>query len=149
MSKFTVTIQHRPLLGPELVISMDAMDALLRAQPVIWKHIKFNDRTYYIPTWKDWRKIIDDLKPRVPKWVAERADCEFTAAWFYVHTCEDFNVNTMAQVQGWADAGSGVMGRHAWNVFTDGDYFYQLEPQTGVIMDMDDPLYRPDEIIIG
>ena len=57
----------------------------------------------------------------------------------------------MARVDGFADMGRGYRESHAWCVFYDvsSGLFFQLEPQTGVIMDLDDPLYIPSEIVIG
>ena len=52
-------------------------------------------------------------------------------------------------VEGWADMGDGYVQRHKWCIFYDGVCLYQLEPQTGVVMDIDDTKYIPDEIVIG
>ena len=150
MSRLAVKVEHIPVLGPEEVISLLSMKHRIEALPIKWKRIKLDDHTFYCPSFDGWRKAIDYLMPKVPKYIPERRDCEFMACWFYVHLCEDFRVNTMARVQGFAIvAGSNVMERHAWNIFTDGKYFYQLEPQTGVLMDIDDPDYIPDEIVVG
>ncbi len=149
MCNFNIKIEQRPVLGPEEVINAEKMAQMLRALPLEWGKLKLNDYAFYAPGWDGWKKIIDYLRPRVPSYIAERRDCEFMAAWFYVHCCEDFKVNTAAMVQGWADVGRGYKERHAWNIFTDGQYFYQLEIMNGVVMDIDDPLYVPDEIIMG
>jgi hypothetical protein len=147
-SIFDIKVNLKPALGTEEVLSLLKMEGVIRALPVTWSYVKMNDTAYYAPSWDDWRKIIEYLQPRVPKYFPQRADCEFMACWFYVHVCEDFNVNTMCMVEGYADVGKGPE-RHAWNVFTDGAYFYQLEPQNGVIVDIEDQSYVPDRIIAG
>lgn len=150
MSKFTVNVEHKPVINAEVLIPANLMDERLRALPVTWRKKKLNDYYFYCPSWDDWRKIIEYLQPKVPKYISERRDCEFMACWFYVHVCEDFEINTMAMAEGWVDFRDGKgKQRHAWNIFTDGELFYQLESQTGEVFDIDNPDYAFDEIIIG
>jgi len=149
MSKFVIKVEHRPILGPEQIVTLAQMDAMLRGLPVTWKKIKLDDYNFYVPSWNDWKKIIEYLQPRVPSYIPDRRDCEFMADWFRVHVCEDFRINSLARVDGYADLGRGYPERHVWNLFTNEQYFYQLEPQNGVVMDIDDPLYVPDELIMG
>ena len=137
-----------PALGPEEVVIIAEMDIRLHALPISWNKVKLDDYFFYAPSWNDWKKILEYLQPRVPSYIPERRDCEFMADWFRVHVAEDFKINTMGRVDGYADMGNGPE-RHAWNIFCDGGNFFQLEPQNGVIMDIDDPSYIPDELIMG
>jgi len=149
MSKFVIKVEHRPILGPEQVVTLAQMDAMLRALPVIWKRVKLDDHNYYLPSWEDWKKIIEDILPRVPKYYTDKFDCDNFADWFRVRVAQDFGKNSAGRVDGYADVGRGSLESHAWIIFTDGLHFYQLEPQNGVVMDIDDSLYVPGELIMG
>jgi len=156
MSRIAVKVEHIPVLGTEARISYTGMDAKLRALPLTWNSIKLDDRWFFAPGWDDWRKIIEFLRPKVPKYLSEKFDCDNIADWARVHAAEYFKINSMARVDGMCRVEvAGNPGpkyvRHAWNLFYDsaGGVIYQLEMQTGVIMDLDDPEYVPDEIIMG
>lgn len=66
------------------------------------------------------------------------------ARWFNSEVARLFELNTCAIVEGWLGS-----ARHKWNIIYDGDAFYQMEPQTGEIIDLPDDRYKPDEILIG
>ena len=150
MSKSVVNIEHKPVLGPEQVIGVTDMVAKINALPVTWKKVKVTDVYYYAPSWDGWRKAIDYEQPKLPKYYADKFDCENFAGWFRHKIAEDFGINTYAEVEGWADFQDGRGSqRHGWGVFTDGQYFYQTETQSGIIMDIDDKFYIPDEITMG
>jgi len=151
MSKFNVNVEHTPSLSGEVCITSGDMRARLMALPVIWSRIKLSDANYFAPAkWADWVKIIEYFKTRVPLYLVDRFDCENNAGWWQSEVARLFHMNTMADVEGWADVGRGYKERHGWNVFYDNEsgLFFQLEGQTGVIMDIDDPLYIPDEIVM-
>lgn len=148
MSKFVVKINHLPTLGPDKLISRDEMRLRITALPIRWRKIKLTDFHYYASTWDDWRKIIEYELPRIPKYYVDKFDCENFAGWFRHQIAIDFEINTFAEVEGYANLGKG-MERHGWGLFTDGKHFFQVEPQTGVIMDIDDHDYIPDEIVMG
>ena len=150
MSKFIINVEHKPMLGPEEVLSGTDMRARLWALPVQWKRVKLTDNWFFIPTWEGWRKAIDYLKPKVPKYYRDKFDCENTAGWFRHKMADVFGINTLAEVEGYADMQDGKgPQRHGWGLFTDTDGCYQLETQTGVVMDIDDKWYIPDEIVMG
>jgi len=115
-----------------------------------WQRIKLDDARFYVPDFDTWERIINYLKPKAPKYIPERRDCEWFADWFRVKVAEEFEINSLARVDGWANLGSdGYYVRHGWNIFSDGVYWCQLEPQTGEIVEIDDPRYIPDELIMG
>ncbi len=151
MSKFNVNVVHKPTIGPEQCISLTAMSAILTATSIRWKRMKLDDYYFYASMWDGWRKIINYLIPRVPKYYVDRFDCENAADWFKVHVAEEFGQNTCARVDGLADVGRGYQEPHAWCVFYDAGsrFFFQLETLNGVIMDLVDPLYTPNEIVMG
>ena len=151
MCRFNVNVQRKPRIKSMELLSLETMKSMLKECGVTWKRIKLDDHYFYAPVWDDWRKIIEYLLPRIPKYYDDRFDCDNAADWFKVHVAEEFGQNTCARVDGFADMGRGVMESHAWCVFRDagGKLLFQLEPQTGVIMDIDDPLYIPNEIVMG
>ena len=150
MSKLVIKVEHKPILGPEEVLSLADMHARLTALPIQWKRIKLTDHWFYIPSWEGWRKAIDYLMPRMPKYYTDKFDCENFAGWFRHEMAMVFGINSFAEVEGYADLEDGRgPQRHGWSVFPDGPDFYQMETQTGVIMDIDDARYVPDEIVMG
>lgn len=151
MSKFNVSVTHKPLISSVGCLPRSVMLSVLTRSGVIWKRIKLDDFYYFAPMWSGWRKIIRYLLPKIPKYYTDRFDCDNAADWFKVHVAEEFGQNTCARVDGQADMGHGAKESHAWCVFYDvgSRFLFQLEPQTGVIMDIDNPLYTPNEIVMG
>ena len=151
MSKFVVKVEHIPSLSGEVKLTADAMQAKLMMLPIKWSRIKLSDNIFYAPAkFDDWRKIFEYLQPKVPPYLIDKFDCENNAGWWQSEVARLFKMNTMADVEGWADVGRGIKERHGWNVFYDPEsgLFFQREGQTGVVMDVDDPLYIPDEIVM-
>ena len=132
------------------LVGVNTLANRIRDLPFNWKKLKFTDGYYYIPTFDDWVKIVNYLKKKVPKYRTNKFDCENFAGWFRIMVGDKFGINTMADVEGNIYHSNGVLkGRHGWNIFTDGKFWFQLESQTGVIMDIDDQSYIPDEIVVG
>ena len=148
MSIFKLEAKHIPTVK-EFPIIASELDKLIRALPIMWRNIDLDDGYYYFTDWEGWGKIIEYLKPNRPKYIAEKFDCDNQAKWHSVEVARLFQLNTCAEVEGWADVGRGVPERHKWNIFFDGDSFYQLEPQTGEIFDIESELYKPDELVVG
>jgi len=118
-----------------------------------WKKLKMTDRYYFIPIiWKDWDKIFQYLLPLLPKYAPDKFDCENFAGYLRVMAAKEFGVNVVGDAEGYANVRGIGMESHGWTVFTDGVGLYQVESGklTGSsIMDIDDPLYIPDELVIG
>ena len=141
---------HKPSISLKEVSSQE-LRHVLGAWP--WKKLKMTDSRYFIPTlWEDWDKIFQYLFPLLPKYALDKFDCENFAGYLRVMAAKEFGVNVMGDAEGWADVRSLGMERHGWTVFTDGEGLYQVESQKLIgnsIMDIDDPLYVPDELVIG
>jgi len=118
-----------------------------------WQKLKMTDGRYFVPTvWEDWDKIFQYLFPLLPKYVPDRFDCENFAGYLRVMAAKEFGVNVVGDAEGWANVKGIGMERHGWTVFTDGEGLYQVESQKLIgssIMNIDDPLYVPDELVIG
>ena len=150
MSKFAVKVDHVVALGSIEQVYLTTMKARIEALPLNWTRVKITDHWLYAPGWEGWRKAIDHLLPKIPKYLRDKFDCENSAGWFRHRMAEVYEINTMAEVEGWADLEDGRgPQRHGWNVFPAGLFFFQMESQTGVVMDIDDPRYIPDEIVMG
>jgi len=148
MSRLAVKVEHVPVISGEVKISATEMSTLLYALPIVWKQVKLKDHWFYAPAkWADWRKIIDYILPKTPTYQADKFDCENNAGWWQIEVARLFKQNTMGDVEGWADMGRGKE-RHGWKIFysPESKQFFQFEGQTGVVMDIDDPHYVPDEI---
>lgn len=80
-----------------------------------------------------------------------QAHCENFAGYIRVKVAELFGINCAGDAEGYADLGRGVRERHGWTVFFDGEGLYQIESQKrgGLLMDIDDPNYCPDELVMG
>ena len=118
-----------------------------------WKKIDLEDTWFFYPCWEDWDKIFQYVQRNLPKYAPDAFDCDNFAFYISIMVSKEFGCNTCNVVEGDADVGCGVKMRHKWNVFFDGDGFYQLESQKytppNMIADLDDPDYVPDEIEVG
>ncbi len=150
MSKFSLQspVIHMPNIRLKGISGPDYKGLLLAAWN--WKNIDLDDSWYYFPEWADWDKIFQYVQKNLPKYVPDKFDCDNFAFYVSVMVAKEFGCNTCNVVEGYIDV-NGVMKRHKWNVFFDGDSFYQLESQKytppNMIADLDDPGYVPDEII--
>ncbi len=144
MSKFRVKVEHLPTVELHEISAADLQVKIMKAMPQLYK-VKLDDRNYFYVSWEDWGKIFNQVQSGLPGYKEDKFDCENFADLVKVRVAERFGVNTCARADGWS-----YLGRHAWNIFFDGDSFYQLESQkAGDITDIDDVRYVPDEIVIG
>lgn len=120
------------------------MTALVKNQPVQWRRIAIKDHYLYMPDFDGWVAIINHLKKKVPKYLADRFDCENFAGWFRHECARLWQINSLAELEGYFKG-----NRHGWGFFTDGEDCFQLESQTGEIIDIEDNFYIPDEIVMG
>lgn len=149
-----VSVELVPNIGTEVEITSAEMKHALSVCPIVFEDIKLDDNIFFTPMWDGWCKIIEYLKTKVPEYYVEKFDCDNMADFFKVKVAEVFKINTCARVDGWVWVPAGytaVQRRHAWNIFYEPEYgtFFQLEPQTGEVMDLDDVKYQPKEIVMG
>ncbi len=109
-------------------------------------HVYIWDGMYYILTLEDWKKDFDDVLARMPKYIAEKLDCEDFAFLCMTRVIERYEINGC----GVAVGNAPIIGYHGWNLFVSFDdgkaTLHTLEPQSGLI----DPVgYSPDTVIFG
>jgi len=153
MSSFKLQqpIVHKPSIQLKEVTSQELRQVL---ETWTWQKLKMTDNFYFIPTlWEDWDKIFQYLFPLLPKYAPDKFDCENFAGYLRVMAAKEFGVNVVGDAEGYADFQDGKgPQRHGWTVFTDGQGLYQVESQKLIgssIMDIGDPLYVPDELVMG
>jgi hypothetical protein len=97
------------------------------------------DATYYCPSREDLMKMVAYvyLEFRWPKYLSDRMDCDKFAFLMRGLAAAFFGCNTFACTR-------GNLGGHYWILVrcSDGEWV-QLEPQNGMMMEMDNPSYIP------
>jgi len=83
------------------------------------------DTEYYHTSPSGWLKVFDYIYSNkvMPKYIAERMDCEDFAMWLKAMVSLHFGLNWFAFI-----IGDSPMGRHGFNAFYDGS-LWLLEPQ--------------------
>ena len=147
--KWRSPVEHKPTIKLNKISSSEYRVRLQQAWN--WKEIDLDDGWYFYPRWEDWDKIFQYVLKNLPGYVPDAFDCDNFAFYVSVMVSKEFGGNTCNVVEGDADVGRGYKERHKWNVFFDGDSFYQLESQKytppNQIADLDDADYIPEEII--
>lgn len=118
-----------------------------------WKKLKLTDNYYYLPEkWEDWDKVFQYLMPKLPTYKPDKVDCENFGQFISVMAAIELDVTVCGNAEGYANVQGLGMKRHGWTVFPHGKYLFQVESQLKsgyTLMDIDNPLYVPDEIVVG
>lgn len=108
-------------------------------------HLYMWDGTYWVLSMADWQRVIQDALASLPKYLAEKFDCEDFAFLCMSRITEKYQINGCGVA-----VGKSPLGYHAFNIFVawEGDKLvaHILEPQTGSI---DPPGYSMDTVIFG
>ncbi len=108
-------------------------------------HVYVWDNTYLALTMVDWQIVFDDVLRGLPKYVAEKFDCEDFSFLVTSRVLEKYQLNSC----GFA-VGQSPRGYHGFNVFVvkgPGSFaLHTLEPQNGQI---DPKGYEPEVVIFG
>ena len=107
------------------------------------------DGEYFYHQGVDWQKIINDVLINMPSYTTDKFDCDNFAMLTCCRIIEKYKVNGIGIA-----IGSSPMGYHAFNIFlayseVNKAELFMLEPQTGVIMELNTEGYRVDSIIWG
>ena len=148
MSKFFVTVNHVPILT-EFHLAGSQVDTLIKRELPSAQQIYLWDNDYYIVSLEDWGKVFQDVLLNMPKYTAEKYDCENAAMLATARVNEKYQLNTCGIA-----IGASPFGEHGYNVFVamvnDRVQCYILEPQNGLVYDAkEDSGYLPRLIIMG
>ena len=125
MSKFITKIEHLPSIT-EIEMSSSQLRSLL--QPLGLRELHLWDSRYFYCSHEDWGKVFTKVLLGMPKYTAEKFDCEDFAMLASARTLELFKLNTCGIA-----IGQSPFGYHGFNLFiSDAGPFY-LEPQTGMM----------------
>ena len=145
MSKFVTKIEHLPSITE---IEMDASKLNSLLQPLGLRELHLWDSRYFYCSHEDWGKVFAKVLLGMPKYTAEKFDCENYAMLASARTSELFKLNTCGIC-----VGQSPWGYHGFNIFLSeaGETkLYYLEPQDGMIYDiMEDSGYKAELVIFG
>ena len=142
MSRFKGNIEHIPNLT-EYEISGTDLHGILQVlnlkQEYLW------DRNYFYVSHEDWGKVFKDVLLNMPKYTADKVDCENFAMLVSARISEKYELNTCGIA-----IGDGPTGRHGFNIFLSDAGLFYMEPQTGVVYSVDENSgYRADLVIFA
>ena len=114
--------------------------------------IKLKDNNYFYVSLTDLIPMLSEARRGVPKWVADKWDCDDFAFYTMAIVGLKFGINTVGYCEGnnpdFVDATGN--DRHAWNIIYTEECFYFYEPQNGNLWPASLPSkYKADEIIFS
>ena len=143
MSRFVVKVEHKPKITSEFVLSYMGLNQKLQELNLKEHHLW--DRKYFYISHEDWGRIFTDVLMGMPKYIAERYDCENYAMLTSARVSERYQLNTCGIC-----IGQSPFGYHGFNLFISDRGLYYLEPQTGDIFDVkEDSGYKAEIVIFG
>lgn len=142
MSEFIVKVEHIPsITGIEM--TSRKLRAMLNVLGLRELHLW--DSRYFYCSHEDWGKVFEKVLLDMPKYTAEKFDCENYAFLASARTSELFKLNTCGIA-----IGQSPMGYHGYNIFVSDAGLFYLEPQTAMIYDiMEDSGYKAEIVIFG
>lgn len=142
MSKFITKIEHVPTIS-EYEISLPELYEELK--PLGWRELHLWDTRYWYTAHEDWGKVFQKVLLDMPKYTAERFDCENYSLLTAARVAELFKLNTCGIA-----IGQSPLGYHGFNIFLSEFGLYYLEPQTADVFSVDeDSGYKAEIVIMG
>ena len=142
MSKFITKVEHLPTIT-EIEMSSSHLKSLL--QPLDLRELHLWDSRYFYCSHEDWGKVLAKVLLGMPKYVAEKWDCEQYAMRATVRAGELFQLNTLGLC-----IGQSPFGYHGFNIFVSDAGLYYLEPQSADIYNVaENPGYKAELVIFG
>ena len=147
MSKFIISISHIHNFK-EYKMSAHSLRALLKESKSSLSTYLWDNLFYYVSL-EDWGKIFDRVLTGMPRYVAEKFDCENFGMLTAARVAEKYKLNTCGLC-----IGGSPYGNHGYNLFVsmidDKPAVMILEPQTGVVYSLDEPSgYNPQIVYLG
>ena len=142
MSKFFVKAEHLPSITE---FEMDANQLANLLQPLGLRELHLWDSRYFYCSHEDWGKVFTKVLLGMPKYTAEKFDCENYAMLTSARTSELFRLNTCGIA-----IGQSPFGYHGFNLFVSEAGLFYLEPQTGDIYSVSENSgYKAEIAIFG
>ena len=142
MSKFITKIEHLPSIA-EVEISSDQLRSLLQSLGLRELHLW--DSRYFYCSHEDWGKVLAKVLLGMPKYTAEKWDCENYAMLASARTSELFKLNTCGIA-----VGQSPFGYHGFNLFVSEAGLFYMEPQTADIYSIgENSGYKAEIAIFG
>ena len=142
MSRFAVKVEHLPSIT-EIETDANKLNAML--QPLGLRELHLWDSRYFYTTHEDWGKVLAKVLLAMPKYTVDRFDCENFALLASARTSEIFKLNTMGIA-----IGQSPFGYHGFNIIVSEVGMFYMEPQNGMIYDVnEDSGYKAEIVIFG
>lgn len=145
MSEFIVKVDHIPNFE-EFETSSSQLRGMLErhlslepSRTILW------DRRYYCVRHADWGRLFSDVLLNMPKYTADKFDCENFALLVSARVAEKYKLNSCGIA-----IGDSPWGRHGFNIFLSEVGLFYLEPQNGDVFSLEeDSGYKADLVILG
>ena len=102
------------------------------------------DSQYWFISLEDWGKVLKDVIFGMPKYTAEKFDCENAAMLCSARVSERYQLNTCGIA-----IGQSPFGEHGYNLLVHQDGLIFFEPQTGDCIPVDDGSYKAHTVLFG
>lgn len=138
---FNKPIEHLPK-PTEFQASITDMFAWL--SPLCLQKQYLWDNNYWYISLVDWGKVLKDVCFGMPKYTADKFDCENFAMLVSSRVSVRYQLNTCGIA-----IGASPMGEHGFNLLVTETGLIYFEPQTGDFIPVDDGSYIAHTVIFG
>jgi hypothetical protein len=141
-SLFRVKVEHLPQLTE---YELSIQDLYNQLQVLALEKLYLWDRKYWYVSLEDWGKVFADVLLNMPKYTADKFDCEDFALLTTAKVNERYKLNTCGIA-----IGDSPQGYHGFNIFVSEAGLYYLEPQNGMMYPVtEDSGYKAEIAIMG
>ena len=124
-----------PLSGAELSAKL---------QPLGLEKVYIWDNAYWYISLEDWGKVLKDVIFGMPKYTAEKFDCENFAMLTSARVSERYQLNTCGVA-----IGQSPFGEHGYNILVEDKGLTYFEPQNGDFIPVEDGSYKARLVLFG
>ena len=143
MSKliFNKPIEH---MAKPTEYQLSAAELMSRLQPLGLKQAYIWDYQYWAISLEDWGKVLKDVCLGMPKYTADKFDCENFAMLTSARVSERYQLNTCGIA-----IGKSPFGEHGYNLLITETELMYFEPQTGDFIPVEDGSYKAHTVLFG
>ena len=132
-----------PKIKP-IEFSMNSAELSVQLQPLNLEKSYFWDNLYWFISLEGWNKVLKDVTFGMPKYTADKFDCENAAMLCSARVSERYQLNTCGIA-----IGQSPWGEHGYNLLVHSSGLIYFEPQTGEFIPTDDGSYKARLAIFG